>query len=58
MSRYRTGSLLLALLVAGAAHAQGWPNRPIKAIVSFAAGSAPDIVCRFVTDRLTKSLGQ
>ena len=57
MSRYRTGFLLLALLAAGA-HAQSWPNRPIKAIVSFAAGSAPDIVCRFVTDRLTKSLGQ
>jgi tripartite-type tricarboxylate transporter receptor subunit TctC len=46
------------LLAAPQAHAQSWPNRPIKAIVSFAAGSAPDIVCRFVTDRLARSLGQ
>jgi len=53
----RTAFLLLAL-AASHAQAQGWPNRPIKAIVSFAAGSAPDILCRFVTDRLTKSLGQ
>jgi len=53
------GVALLALLLAlPQAHAQTWPTRPIKAIVSFPAGSAPDIVCRFVTDRLTKSLGQ
>jgi tripartite-type tricarboxylate transporter receptor subunit TctC len=50
--------LFLLALAALDAQAQGWPSRPIKAIVSFAAGSAPDIVCRFVTDRLTKSLGQ
>ena len=52
------GLLVLALLAAlPQAHAQGWPARPIKVIVSFAAGSAPDIVCRFVTDRLSRSLG-
>jgi tripartite-type tricarboxylate transporter receptor subunit TctC len=48
--------LLLALLGALQAHAQTWPNRPVRTIVSFAAGSAPDIVCRFLTDRLSRSL--
>jgi tripartite-type tricarboxylate transporter receptor subunit TctC len=50
--------VLLALFAAlPQAKAQTWPNRPIRTIVSFAAGSAPDIVCRFVTDRLSRSLG-
>jgi tripartite-type tricarboxylate transporter receptor subunit TctC len=48
--------LLLALLGALQAQAQTWPNRPVRTIVSFAAGSAPDIVCRFLTDRLSRSL--
>jgi len=56
MSRISLAVLALALL-SGHAQAQGWPSRPIRAIVSFAAGSAPDIVCRFVTDRLSRSLG-
>ncbi len=52
--------LLLAALAAAtcSAAAQSWPTRPIRVIVSFAAGSAPDIVCRFVTDRLARALGQ
>ena len=51
-------ALLLAALLAALpqAHSQTWPARPIRTIVSFAAGSAPDIVCRFVTDRLSRSL--
>ena len=51
------GVALLALLLALPAHAQTWPSRPIKVIVSFPAGSAPDIACRVVTDRLSRSLG-
>ncbi len=46
------------LVVIGEASAQTWPTRPIKMIVSFPAGSAPDIVCRFVTDRLSRAVGQ
>jgi len=38
--------------------AQTWPVRPIKVIVSQAAGGAPDIICRLVTDRLSRALGQ
>src|SRR5205807_4500214 len=49
----------IAMLAATcAAGAQGWPAKPIRVIVSFPAGSAPDIVCRFVTDRLSRALDQ
>lgn len=59
MNRMLRGLLLLALFGGLAdAHAQAWPTRPIKMIVSFAAGSAPDIVCRFVSDRLSRAVGQ
>lgn len=53
-------ALLLAMLTAAAtlAHAQSWPTRPIRMIVSFPAGSAPDIICRFVSDRLSRAVGQ
>src|SRR6266568_6963350 len=57
MNRLLRTLLPLALLCA-LAHAQSWPTRPIKMIVSFPAGSAPDIVCRFVTDRLSRAVGQ
>jgi len=54
---------LFALLASSAqihaqSAAQSWPARPIKVIVSQAAGGAPDIICRLVTDRLSRALGQ
>src|SRR5437879_11371453 len=59
MTRLLQALLIAALLggVAGA-QAQAWATRPIKVIVSFPAGSAPDIVCRFVTERLARAVGQ
>ena len=53
-------ALFVALCAAAAAcaHAQAWPSRPVKVIVSQAAGGAPDTICRLVTDRLGKALGQ
>ena len=35
-----------------------WPNKPIKAIVPFAAGAATDIVARVVLTQLSRQLGQ
>ena len=35
-----------------------WPQRPIKWIVSQPAGAGPDILARFVADKLSASLGQ
>jgi tripartite-type tricarboxylate transporter receptor subunit TctC len=48
---------LMALSLAPA-RAQDWPTRPIKVIVSMAAGSGPDIICRLISDKLTTALGQ
>ena len=48
----------MMLIGAAAAHAQGYPTRPITAIVPFAGGSASDVVSRILFDRMSKSLGQ
>jgi tripartite-type tricarboxylate transporter receptor subunit TctC len=44
--------LLLGLLVATASHAQ-YPNKPVRVLVGYAAGSSTDIVGRVMADRLT-----
>ena len=38
--------------------AQSWSTRPVRIIVAQAAGSAPDIVCRIIAERMSRSLGQ
>jgi len=49
----------LALLATSQqAAAQTWPARPIKFIVSQAAGGTPDIICRLITEKLSRALGQ
>src|SRR5688500_16704758 len=40
------------------AQAQSWPSRPVKVIMATAAGSAPDVIARIVTDRLSQLWGQ
>ena len=54
--------LWLALAVqfasTAAAHAADWPERPIKMIVTQAAGGAPDILCRMVTEEVSKRIGE
>jgi len=51
---------LLAVAVAteAAAQAGNYPNKSVKIISDSAAGSTPDVVLRFVADRLTQSWGQ
>jgi tripartite-type tricarboxylate transporter receptor subunit TctC len=51
-------ALLLASLSFGAASAQEWPTRTIRAIVPLTAGSATDIVARTVLEQLSSQLGQ
>ena len=52
--------LVVAALVMHSAHAQApdYPNKVIKIIVPFTAGSATDIMARIVGERLTASMGQ
>ena len=37
---------------------QAWPAKPIKRIVPFITGSAPDVIARGLSERLTAALGQ
>ena len=54
---------LLLLTLAASAHAQtpdaaaNWPNKPLRAVVPFTAGSATDAVARIVSERLGAQLG-
>jgi tripartite-type tricarboxylate transporter receptor subunit TctC len=47
-----------ALLSATAASAQTYPDRPIRVVVPFSAGSASDVVTRIVLDKMSPALGQ
>jgi tripartite-type tricarboxylate transporter receptor subunit TctC len=47
-----------ALLVAGMAHAQDYPTRPIKVVIAFPAGGPTDFVGRLLADKLKDLLGQ
>ncbi|MFN4350205.1 MAG: tripartite tricarboxylate transporter substrate binding protein [Hylemonella sp.] len=61
----RLARLALAAALTGAAllpalsSAQGaYPNKPIRVIVPFPAGSTTDIIARAITDKMSASLGQ
>ena len=62
MLKRRTLALSLAGLAAlaplGAAAQSGYPNKPIRVIVPFAAGSTTDIIARAITDKMSQSMGQ
>ena len=52
--------LIAACLLAAApqAFAQAWPDKPIRLIVNFGTGGAPDMVARLYAPRLSEALGQ
>ena len=60
MSRLVRATTLFALMLQSLAPAAAdtWPDRPIKIIVSQAAGGTPDIICRIISDKLSDLLGQ
>lgn len=54
------GASLAWLLVGGPAQAQTapWPNRPLRIVVGFPAGSSPDLTARALAEPLAQALGQ
>ena len=51
--------VLIALLLSPLlAFAQGYPTKPVKMIVPYAAGGTTDVLARIVADKLTQGLGQ
>jgi tripartite-type tricarboxylate transporter receptor subunit TctC len=53
----KLSAALLALFVTGAAFAQNYPNRPVKILVGFTPGTAPDLAARLLADRLADVFG-
>jgi len=54
-------SLVLAVAIAafaGIAHAQPYPNRPIKFVAPFPPGGSSDVLCRLLGAKLAEGLGQ
>src|SRR6478752_6508457 len=47
-----------ALCLAGPAFAQSWPQRPVTIVVPQPAGNSPDVMCRLITEKLSRTLGQ
>jgi tripartite-type tricarboxylate transporter receptor subunit TctC len=54
----RIGLAVLAVLLAHAAQAQGWPTKPIRLVVPFAPGGSSSIVARAFAVEMEKGLGQ
>ena len=44
----------LCLLLHTNANAQGWPNKPVRVIVPYAAGGANDLLGRVFAEKLSK----
>jgi tripartite-type tricarboxylate transporter receptor subunit TctC len=55
---FRRVLLAAALLAAGPVWAQAYPNKPIRAVVPFAAGSATDQIGRAFAEKMQATLGQ
>jgi tripartite-type tricarboxylate transporter receptor subunit TctC len=51
------GAVLLIAPIAGMAQS-GYPNKPVKIVVSFSPGGTTDILARFLAQKLTDSMGQ
>ena len=58
MRPVRLALAVLSLVFASSVLAQAYPNKPVKIIVAFTAGSATDILARVVAEQLTRSMGQ
>jgi tripartite-type tricarboxylate transporter receptor subunit TctC len=53
----RIAGALLSLIACALTHAQGYPSKPVKLVVSSAAGGSPDLQARIFTQRMTLLYG-
>jgi tripartite-type tricarboxylate transporter receptor subunit TctC len=51
-------SVLLALAISPGVNAQTWPTKPVRMIIPFPPGSAPDVIARLLAERMGKTWGQ
>jgi tripartite-type tricarboxylate transporter receptor subunit TctC len=51
-------SMLLALAISPGVNAQAWPTKPVRMIIPFPPGSAPDVIARLLAERMGKTWGQ
>jgi len=60
LSRVRTVTVLAAVaLLSGPVFAKTpFPTKPVRLVVTLPAGSSPDVMARFIAERLSKDLGQ
>ena len=48
----------VCVLLAGAAHAQTWPAKPVRIVVAYPPGGGIDVMARQLADKLTGAWGQ
>jgi len=51
-------ALLAAAFLSVAVHAQSYPNRPVRFIVSFPPGGSSDLIARAIAPRMAERMGQ
>lgn len=56
--KFIRATLALLIAAAGAAAAQGYPAKPVRVVVGFAAGSSSDVTMRILAPKLTEVWGQ
>lgn len=53
-----TGAFAVEMRPLGAAAQPAWPNRPLRLVVGFSAGSTPDLIARTIAEPLSPLIGQ